>query len=220
MAKSNKPQSASNSTTIREVERKYLIDTPEKMAKVVSELAQWTTGTWEAQLNHYFFADTSVVAAIKEQLNIKGDTPDVKLSLRTRSINKGLGILVVKYGKNPENGEDRTEETYQTNLTIQELDRLIEDCGGSVRSKWSRERVTYTSPQIIVTLDRNAGYGPLLEVEATELTAEREDAFDILDNFAARMDLTPLEPERLERMFQYYEAHWRDYYGTTNVFHV
>lgn len=214
-----KTKSASTSAK-REVEAKYLIETPEQLAAVAEELKQLASPTWESQLNHYFFGGRDTVLDLKEHLKIDSDTPEAAVSIRTRQVNGEPAILVFKFGANPENGTDRIEQEYKTKRPIDELDALIEKLGGTCRSKWSRERIAYTTPTVIFSLDKNSGYGHLLELEAGPELADNPNALEILDTIAGNMGLKRLPEDRLQRMFAYYEEHWREYYGTTNVFRV
>jgi hypothetical protein len=70
-------------------------------------------------------------------------------------------------------------------------------------------------------MDKNAGYGYLVEVE---ILAESTEAVDPtkaqIYALMEKLGLTELPQARLDRMFDYYNAHWREYYGTDKVFVV
>jgi adenylate cyclase class IV len=50
-------------------------------------------------------------------------------------------------------------------MSLDELDKLVQDAGYAYQAKWSREREEYKCLGTNVTLDKNAGYGWLAEFE-------------------------------------------------------
>jgi adenylate cyclase class IV len=104
-------------------------------------------------------------------------------------------------------------------LTLEQLDELVLSAGFRYQAKWSREREEYVCQGTNVTLDKNAGYGWLAEFERVVDSAEKvEDAKRAIRELMGRVGAEELDQSRLERMFSYYNAHWKEYYGTEKIF--
>ena len=119
------------------------------------------------------------------------------------------------------NGVSRMEFEESVNMTLAELDKLLEDVGFKYQAKWSRERVEYVLPNMNITLDKNAGYGYLTEFETVigddaDVEATRATLMQEIESFG----LEELPQERIERMFAYYNEHWPEYYGTEKTFTI
>ena len=72
-----------------------------------------------------------------------------------------------------------------------------------------------------VCIDKNAGYGYLAEFEVvTEAENEIEEVKNNLLNFMNELGVEELKQDRLERMFDFYNKNWPDYYGTDNIFSI
>ena len=74
---------------------------------------------------------------------------------------------------------------------------------------------------INICLDKNAGYGYLAEFEKmsndqTSVGSIKKELLEMMKEFGVE----ELQQDRLERMFEYYNSNWRDYYGTEKVFNI
>lgn len=186
-----------------------------------------------SQLNHYFQSgDTQ-----KLLRKLEWDIPNEKLeslrhictltgkhSFRTRFVD-GNSILVVKLSvdtTSSSNGIQRMEwEHIFEGMSIEKLDEILLQSGFEYQAKWSRERVEYRFDNINVCLDKNAGYGYLAEFEMVIANpAETQMAEENIRGIMARVGVQELDQARLERMFAYYNEHWRDYYGTEKTFSI
>lgn len=182
------------------------------------------------QLNHYFeggdiaalYAGTKHLfsAAESEQFEriVERGT---EFSVRTRQKNDDV-MLVVKASVDEgtsANTVARMEFEEHVDVSLDELDRLVQDAGYTYQAKWSREREEYTYKNANVCLDRNAGYGYLAEFEKI---VEREDlllgARREIDEIMAELGVAELSQDRLARMFDHYNQNWREYYGTDRTF--
>lgn len=185
-----------------------------------------------SQLNHYFI--NGEFQTLKEKIapflsaeqneNLTEIIEKGKnFSLRTREVD-GKVLLVVKASLGTDtsaNGVSRMEFEEAVNITLAELDKLLEDAGFKYQAKWSRERVEYVLPNMNITLDKNAGYGYLSEFEAVigedgDTEATRKMLMSEIESFG----LDELPQERIERMFAYYNEHWPEYYGTDKTFTI
>ncbi len=185
-----------------------------------------------SQLNHYFIngdfklLQEKITPFLNDEQNKtlaeiieKGNN----FSLRTRSVD-GRILLVVKASLGADtsaNGVSRMEFEESVNMTLAELDKLLEDVGFKYQAKWSRERVEYVLPNMNITLDKNAGYGYLTEFETVigddaDVEATRATLMQEIESFG----LEELPQERIERMFAYYNEHWPEYYGTEKTFTI
>lgn len=146
-----------------------------------------------------------------------------KISLRTRD-SDGKIILVMKAsigGDTSSNGVTRIEFETVVDKTLAELDQVLLDSGCTYQAKWSREREEYESGDMHVCLDKNAGYGYVAEFEKVTtdqgaLEGVRKQLLSVMNE----LGFPELAQDRLERMFAYYNANWRDYYGTEKVFDI
>lgn len=195
------------------------------------------------QLNHYFVGNDLKSLSDKVQ-ELLDDSSRAKLkdlserakdfSVRTREAD-GQVKLVVKAtvdDTTSENGTARLEWEHPINLGLDELDKLILSVEFACQAKWSRERQEFAyhpadggtatsrpKSEVIVSIDKNAGYGYLAEFEMVIDDASKSD--ETKSFIRALMDelgAAELPQDRLERMFKFYNDHWRDYYGTDKTF--
>ena len=72
-----------------------------------------------------------------------------------------------------------------------------------------------------MTLDKNAGYGWLAEFEKmTDDPGKVDAAKKEIRALMSRLGVEELPQDRLERMFDFYNKHWQEYYGTDRIFVV
>jgi predicted adenylyl cyclase CyaB len=218
-----------------EVEIKSLLGSKENADKLISSLQKKFPDTKLVgegkQLNHYFNSpkDLSVFATSISHLipRDKKDSFDKiikegkKISIRTRDAD-GKVILVFKASVGDDtsaNGVKRIEFETFVDMNLASLDKSLIDAGCSYQAKWSRERREYRSGDMNVCIDRNAGYGYLAEFEKitqdeTSLNIVRDDLLKIMTSLGVQ----ELKQDRLERMFDFYNKNWSDYYGTDKTF--
>jgi adenylate cyclase class IV len=219
-----------------EVEIKALLGSPER-AQAVREAMRALDGDCEVvstnkQLNHYFEGGTlsalaQVMAAHLTAEN-RAKLDDLaqrakNFSVRTRD-KDNIVLLVVKASvgeDTSENGVARMEFEALVPLTLIELDELVLSAGFSYQAKWSREREEYVCHGVNVCIDRNAGYGYVAEFERmvdddSQLEQAREDIRSLMEN----LGVEELPQARLERMFEFYNKNWREYYGTDKIFTI
>ena len=119
------------------------------------------------------------------------------------------------------NGTARQEFEEVVKISLAELDRLLLDSGFKYQAKWSRVREQYKYGDFNVCLDKNAGYGYLVEFESIiEDKSKVGETKKRLREEIKKFDLIELDQARLARMFDHYNKHWPEYYGTDKVFNV
>jgi len=222
---------------LKEVEIKALLTEDLSSFRRKAEKAGFQYQREEAQLNHYFrVTEEFELATFVDEYNLSSDVLKAKsVAIRTREIsspnlNSVTGdslfntktLLVVKYvldGEDVQNGKDRYEIEIDCTENITHVDSALIKYGLEYRSLWSRERLTYFHPEkeITLCLDKNAGYGYLVELERMVSEEKREDSFKELCDTLEFLGLDMLESNLLETMFKYYETHYEDYYGTEHL---
>jgi predicted adenylyl cyclase CyaB len=185
------------------------------------------------QLNHYF--ENGNLERLASIAGVKCLTPDKlaelkklsatakTFSVRTRQKDNNV-FLVIKASADDttsENGISRFEMEEKVSMPLEALDLLVIEAGFTYQAKWSREREEYSYDGITICLDKNAGYGWLAEFEKMvgsepEMAGAREKLRDIMDHLGAK----ELSQERLQRMFNYYNENWAEYYGTDKTFSI
>ena len=184
-----------------------------------------------SQLNHYFLVGDweKFLESVRAYFSVEHFDHLCRIvqegknhSVRTRQ-SDGRVLLVVKASLDDltsSNGVSRMEfEETVPNLSLDDLDVLLLGSGFQYQAKWSRDREEYKVGDIVVCLDRNAGYGYVAEFEKIIHEASGAEATkrEIL-KFMKNLGVEELPQDRLERMFAHYNAHWSDYYGTDKIF--
>lgn len=200
----------------------------------------------ESQKNHYFeWGNLEGLLNVfrwsishEEVLSLEKLSKEVRsFSVRSRGTSDET-LLVVKATVNSEtssNGTARIEwEADLAPLSLEDMDQKILEAGFHYQAKWSRSRDEYriTIPdqnphslisqwEIALCIDRNAWYGYIAEFERvitdeSKITETRHELLRII----RFLGYEELHQDRLSRMFDYYNQHWREYYGTEKVFTV
>lgn len=218
-----------------EIEIKSLLGSQENMEtfkkRLIDSAHKTDLVSTNKQLNHYFTGgDTStlygriapVIAAEQHDRLRKIIKEGKNHSVRTRQRDDEV-LFVIKASiddTTSENGIARMEFEEAVNVSLDELDQLLLGTGLEYQAKWSRQREEYTcGDNVNVCIDRNAGYGYLVEFERVVGEDEDVDAVQAqLCALMAEMEVEELAQDRLERMFAYYNDNWVNYYGTDNIF--
>ncbi len=184
------------------------------------------------QLNHYFKGGNlkMLYGYVKPHIELPLQKQFEKLtsfvadfSVRTRRTEIAT-ILVIKAAQDDttsSNGTARMEFEAKVDMPLEQLDEMLLKSGFEYLSKWSRERQEFKYRGMNVTIDKNAGYGYLAEFEKVANDPSQVEAFKIeIRNNMQLLGATELPQDRLARMFDYYNAHWNEYYGTDKVFNI
>jgi adenylate cyclase class IV len=214
-----------------ELEVKARVEHLDKVIDILNNKFKVLVDRRSTQLNHFFIVDVTSINKIFKVLNINIQLRDVEhISVRTRFDSAKGVLLIVKYSKNKNviNGIIRQEiEEPVSHLTLDELDELILSYDGLIESKWSRERVEYSGklnktlkdksnlPNVNIFLDKNSGFGTILEVET--ILNDDEDVDDKLiscRNMLKELELTELPLDYQDKMYSFYCGHWKEFYNT------
>lgn len=219
-----------------EIEIKSLLGTKERAENLKEKFLRHFSDAQlkgkSSQLNHYFHSgDMNVLFdQLKQYFSQEQQKSLQKIlyegknhSIRTRQTD-GEVLFVVKASiddHTSSNGIARMEFEEAVPMTLDELDELLLQSGLEYQAKWSRDREEYMAGDIVLCLDRNAGYGYLAEFEKIIHEAEHADtAKQELIALMNELGVEELPQDRLERMFAYYNAHWPEYYGTEDIFTI
>ncbi len=218
-----------------EVEIKSLLQSEENAQKLRDQLKEQgiKLSNKYKQLNHYFLSNGDFVKLEKNLTPFFDGEKKEKLknilekgkehSLRTREMN-GEAFFVIKASVDDttsSNGILRMEFEEKVDISLDKLDKILENAGFSYQAKWSRAREEYEKDDFYITIDKNAGYGYLSEFEIeTENENKLREAKKKIFDFMNELGLKELPQDRLERMFKFYNENWKDYYGTEKIFNV
>jgi adenylate cyclase class IV len=184
------------------------------------------------QLNHYFVQGDLGLLKTNLETHLPKDkqkqfdellvhTKD--FSVRTRLADT-MVLVVIKAtvdDTTSSNGIARQEFESEVDLSLDELDKLLIDSGFEYQAKWSRERDEYNYKGLNVTVDKNAGYGYLAEFEAlVDDPIQADGVKNRIRRTMIELGAVELPQDRLERMFDYYNKNWKDYYGTDKTFNI
>ena len=217
-----------------EIEIKSLLGSKENADKLKKDLKKIDPDlklkSQNKQLNHYFIdGDTDLlyqkmtkhISKRSREKFKKILTEGKEHSIRTRKLDDTI-ILVVKASiddTTSSNGISRMEFESEVDMSLDELDKILLDCGFSYQAKWSREREEYESKGMNICIDKNAGYGYLAEFEkVVENVDALEEIKGSLRDIMQKLEVEELPQDRLERMFAHYNENWSDYYGTDKIF--
>lgn len=221
-----------------EVEVKSLLGDATDVATFITKLRQrdpqLALKAESDQLNHYFddSGDSEALyERVKDLLIEESDRSGMRAildgfssySIRTRLENKKVYFVIkaAREGEDKDHALARIEGSYLSMAPIEELDAAILASGYGYLSKWSRSRKEYSYRGYNVCLDKNAGYGYILEIEKVVTT--EADATTTKSEILAELEdlgLEELPQDRLGRMFAHYNKHWSDYYQTDKTFTV
>ena len=217
-----------------EIEIKSLLGSKEKADELKQKLKKLDPDlklkSQNKQLNHYFIDGDMDLLYQKMTKHISKEshekfkkilTEGKEHSIRTRKLDDTI-ILVVKASiddTTSSNGISRMEFESEVDMSLDELDKILLDCDFSYQAKWSREREEYESKGMNICIDKNAGYGYLVEFEKLLTDVNQvEEAKTSLRAAMQELEVEELEQDRLERMFAHYNENWSDYYGTDKIF--
>ncbi len=213
-----------------EIEIKSLLGEKSAAKALIAQLfahdSTCTLTSQNTQLNHYFEGG-NIDALYQKVEHLFDSERQAKLqhiieagtsfSIRTRQRDAEV-LLVVKASVDAgtsANTVSRLEFEEAVPVSLDALDRLIENAGYRYQAKWSREREEYAYKGLNVCIDKNAGYGYLAEFEKmTDAEHTLADVRAEIEGLMAELGVAELPQDRLARMFDFYNNNWADYYGT------
>lgn len=219
-----------------EIEVKALLGSQEKVDALLDALQKsdkhFVQFDAQKQLNHYFkggsiqkiIAQLGTFFSSQQRRILEAIATDAtSFSVRTREKND-ITFLVVKGAldsASADHSHRRIEFEEQIDLPIEELDALLLKAGFELEAKWSADRRMFRYRDLTVDVMFSPGYGYVVEFEKviddeSAIESTRENVLHTMAGFG----IEELDPDRLERMFAYYNAHWPEYYGTNKVFTV
>ena len=219
-----------------EVEVKSLLGEEEKAQELKVKMTKQDPAcacvSTSSQLNHYFEGgDVEALYEGTEHLFVEDQLEKFKhivedgtdFSVRTRQKDEEV-LLVVKASVDEgdsANTVSRLEFEESVDISLEELDDLVQGAGYNYQAKWSRSREEYSYKGANVCLDKNAGYGYLAEFEKiVDESGHMAKARAEIDEIMQELGVEELSQDRLARMFEHYNSNWPEYYGTDKVFNI
>lgn len=217
-----------------EIEIKTLLGSQQKSDELLAEVTRHDPATKlvseQKQLNHYYHGgDLAALAAAMaghitaEQMATISDIAARAKSINVRTRQKNDTVLLIVKGSldnvSAVHSHQRMEFEVPVDITLDELDALVEQSGWQLEAKWQADRKIYSTMGLTLDMFFTPGYGYMAEFEQV-VTADqdRESAHQKLVDTMATLGVQELPNPRLERMFEYYNQHWNEYYGTNKVF--
>lgn len=115
--------------------------------------------------------------------------------------------------------EDRDEiEVKVDRKDFLALDDILRSLGYEYDTKWYRKRREYKLDNLNITIDFNAGYGWLTEIEKVVRVGGEEKAKKEILELAKNIGIKPVKKEFIDKMYHYYKKHWPYYIRTKKVF--
>jgi len=143
------------------------------------------------------------------------------LSVKARSVDGEVFFTV----KGAAKGEDavhavsRIEFEVVIESSLEELGDKLVAAGIELASKWSSKRDFYELEEDqSLQVEFVAGYGYKAELEIVTEADEPEEAMETIRKTARDLGLVEADQKLFGRMYEYYNAHWQEYFGTTKVF--
>ncbi len=180
--------------------------------------------------NHYFDCDnTQYLQAVGTKflrgpdlirLNDVIDQSEV-ISMRTRCKNDQVLLIAkgVPAGGDAIHGSSRLELEVVVDVKIEELDQALVDSGLVVLAKWSGYKDVYKFLDITIEIQFSAGYGYMVELEKVVTSqAQATVAEARVRQVAKDLGLAEVDHDLIGRMYDYYNAHWSEYYDTDKTF--
>jgi predicted adenylyl cyclase CyaB len=217
-----------------EIEVKVLLGSQAAAADLLAKLGgddpDFAKFDEQKQLNHYFKEGDLGNLAKKfediltgEQVSQIDNLAQNAKSFNVRSRQKNDKVLLIIKGSLDErsaaHSNQRMELEFEIDMTIDELDDKVLRSGFKLEAKWSAERGLYKYRDMVIDMIFSPGYGHMVEFEKVVDDEKKvEPARQNILNLLKKLGLNEFDHELIEKMFAYYNEHWREYYGTRKTF--
>lgn len=185
---------------MKEIEYKFILDikSKNKLEKYLKkEKAQLVKN--ETQDNWYYKA--------QKQLDLRIRRTDNK------------AFLILKNGWMHNVNRDEIEvKTARANFN--NLDKILTSLGYKYDTKWYRKRSQYKLGNLNITIDFNAGYGWVTEIERITKKGGEKKAEEEILKFAKKIGIKPASQKLFDKMYKFYKKNWRHYYKTKTTFDI
>ncbi len=141
-----------------------------------------------------------------------------KNDLRIRRTDKEA-YLVLKKGWMHDDDRDEIEIKV-ARADFLRLDEVFCSLGYKYDTKWYRKRTEYKYKNFSITIDFNAGYGWIAEIERTVQPGNEEMAKKEILSLAKEIGLKPATKELFNKMYEYYKKNWSHYIKTKSTFDI
>lgn len=141
-----------------------------------------------------------------------------KNDLRIRRNDKEA-FLILKRGWMHSDCRDEIEVKVERS-DFKRLDEIFISLGYKYDTKWYRKRLEYKLTDFNITLDFNAGYGWVTEIEKIIRTGSEKKAKQDILNFAKEIGIKPASQSLFDKMYKFYKKNWQHYYESKKTFDI
>lgn len=141
-----------------------------------------------------------------------------KNDLRIRRTDKEA-YLILKKGWMHDNDRDELEIKVDRKDFLR-LDEILTALGFKYDTKWYRKRKEYKYKNFTITIDFNAGYGWVTEIEQTVRAGGEEKAKQEILDLAKTIGVKPATKELFNKMYNFYKKNWPHYIKTKSTFDI
>ncbi|HUD06152.1 MAG TPA: hypothetical protein VMR18_04545 [Candidatus Saccharimonadales bacterium] len=157
---------------------------------------------------------------IEELENVINNSEEFVVRCRSLSDNVSFAVKGASAGKDPLHAENRLEFEAPLLKSLDEVNRIFQEAGLKIVSRWSGVRDSYSLDGTInAELEFMSGYGYKVELEILINDGESiSSATEKLNELAKVLVLVKAKAGLLANMYEYYNANWQQYFDTSKVF--
>lgn len=141
-----------------------------------------------------------------------------KNDLRIRRTEK-VAYLILKKGWMHDDERDEIEIKVDRKYFLR-LDEILRALGYKYDTKWYRQRKKYRYKNFNITIDFNAGYGWVTEIEREVCSGGEKKAKAEIINLARKIGIKPAPKLLFDKMYHYYKKRWPYYIRTKKTFDI
>lgn len=128
-------------------------------------------------------------------------------------------LIVLKKGWMHDDDREEIEVKVDRKDFLQ-LDKIFKALGYKYDTKWYRKRKEYKYKNFSITIDYNAGYGWVTEIERTVRAGGEEKAKKEILDIAKEIGIKPASKALFDKMYKYYKKNWPHYIKTKSTFDI
>lgn len=141
-----------------------------------------------------------------------------KNDLRIRRTDKEA-YLILKKGWMHDSNRDEVEIRVDRKDFLR-LDEILRSLGFEYDTKWYRKRKEYKYKKFNITIDFNAGYGWIAEIELMVNSGNEDKAKKAILALAKEIGIEPASKVLFDKMYHYYKKNWQHYIETKSTFDI
>lgn len=103
---------------------------------------------------------------------------------------------------------------------FQKADKIFTSLGFKYDTKWYRVRKEYRYKDFNISIDFNAGYGWIAEIEKIVRKGHEEKAKKDILQLARIVNIKPASKSLFDKMYKYYKNNWPYYFDSKTTFDI